>query len=182
MRGKPIFILISAAHVMHPLRFPDSGIRAKEEGWLTPIKGRPPTARPATRGSRLRPWPPARGRPATAKAPCRGSRQYARSPTGVGSTHGQAARGSRLRPGRKGQPPATRPQGAAACDQAAGGGCPLRGRKGGYSCRGRAHARWHRAPARCCPRSAALTVGAAAHADGVQRRRLRRAATTVVAQ
>ncbi|RZS15565.1 hypothetical protein BHM03_00047423 [Ensete ventricosum] len=78
------------------VRFPNSGIRAK---------GRPPTARSTARGSRLWPSSPARGRPATAKAPCTGSRQHARSPAGmagayrvtlagVGSPHGQAARGS----------------------------------------------------------------------------------------
>ncbi|RZS25834.1 hypothetical protein BHM03_00059090 [Ensete ventricosum] len=81
------------------------------------------------------------------------------------AAYDQAARGSRLRLGRKGQPLATRPQGAAAHFEAA---------------RAATHA--GASPARCCPRSAALTVGAAAHADGVQRRRLRRAATTVVAQ
>ncbi|RRT34973.1 hypothetical protein B296_00039765, partial [Ensete ventricosum] len=43
------------------------------------------------------------------------------------------------------------------------------------SCRGSARARQHRSPVRCHPRAAAPAVGAAAHADSVQRRRLHRA-------
>ncbi|RRT38333.1 hypothetical protein B296_00040083, partial [Ensete ventricosum] len=47
---------------------------------------------------------------------------------------------------------------------AAGGGCPLQGRKGG------------RQPVRCFLKAAAPAVGATAHSDGVQRCYLRRAA------
>ncbi|RZS04339.1 hypothetical protein BHM03_00034668 [Ensete ventricosum] len=71
------------------------------------------------------------------------------APAGIGSAHGQAARGS----------PTTR---ATAC-------------KGDRSCRGSAHTRWHLPPARCCPRATTPTAGVAAHVDGVQRRCLRRA-------
>ncbi|RRT33776.1 hypothetical protein B296_00050447 [Ensete ventricosum] len=45
--------------------------RYKEEGWLAPIQGQPPTARPTTRGSRLRPGLARKGRqmPAAYKRP-----------------------------------------------------------------------------------------------------------------
>ncbi|RWW38045.1 hypothetical protein BHE74_00056759, partial [Ensete ventricosum] len=50
--------------------------------------------------------------------------------------------------------------------------------KGGRSCKGNTRARRHRPSARCRPRAAAHAAGAAAHADDVQRHRLRRAAAT----
>ncbi|RWW48614.1 hypothetical protein BHE74_00045298, partial [Ensete ventricosum] len=82
---------------------------------LAPMQGRPPTARPIVRGSRLRPRPPARWRPATAKAPCKGSRQHSRSPAGmVGACRGGACKHRQHpRPGRRGRLPAARPQGVA---------------------------------------------------------------------
>ncbi|RWV93449.1 hypothetical protein GW17_00044092, partial [Ensete ventricosum] len=104
----------------------------------------------------------------------------------------------RLRPGHKGLLPTTRPQGAAVRGQAAGGGCPLQGRKGqprGQGCRlqgqsmagatasrGSARVRRRRQPARSRPKAAAPAVGAAAHADDMQRRHLRRVAATAVVQ
>ncbi|RWW36628.1 hypothetical protein BHE74_00058334 [Ensete ventricosum] len=71
-----------------------------------PMQGRPPTARPAARGNRLRPRPPTRGRPVTAKALCRGSRRHARTPAGMAGAYRDDAYGrrQRSRPGRKGQP------------------------------------------------------------------------------
>ncbi|RWV92257.1 hypothetical protein GW17_00045390 [Ensete ventricosum] len=62
---------------MHPLRFPNSGIRAK--GWQA-------SARPAARGNRLRPRPPAKG-----QSP----------PAGMAGAY---RRRQRPWPGRKGQP------------------------------------------------------------------------------
>ncbi|RWV83969.1 hypothetical protein GW17_00054362 [Ensete ventricosum] len=89
---------------MHPLMFPKSGIRAKatrrrdSQPRPTPMQGWPPMARSASWGSRLRPRPP---------WPWLASARTA--PAGVGSALGPAARGSRLQPGRKGQPPTARP-------------------------------------------------------------------------
>ncbi|RRT33947.1 hypothetical protein B296_00042084 [Ensete ventricosum] len=54
--------------------------------------------------------------------------------------------------------------------------------KGGLSCRGSACARRHRPPIRCRSRAAAPVAGAAAHADGVQRRHLRRVAVATIVQ
>ncbi|RWV80624.1 hypothetical protein GW17_00058068 [Ensete ventricosum] len=146
------------------------------------MQGRPPTARPTARGSRLRPMPPARGRPTTAKATCRATasmRDRPRAwlaPTGVapacvGSARGQAAWGSRPWPGRRGA--AARYEAARDIPVARAAAC-----KGGRSYRGSAHARRHCSLARCRPRAIAPAVGAAAHADGVQCRHLRRAETT----
>ncbi|RWV77698.1 hypothetical protein GW17_00061437 [Ensete ventricosum] len=109
----------------------------ENEGRPTPMQGRPPTARPAARGSQLRPWPPAMGRPTTAKAPYRGSRlrawmaPVAVAHVGIGSARGQ--------------------------------GCSLQGRP---LLQGSACARWHRPSARCHPRVAAPAIGMATHADG----------------
>ncbi|RWV89217.1 hypothetical protein GW17_00048641, partial [Ensete ventricosum] len=80
-------------------------------------------------------------------------------------------------PGRKGQPPAARPQGAAARCKAIRGNLAARAAacKGNRSYRGNARARRHRLPARYRLRAAAPATGATAHVDGVQRRCLRRA-------
>ncbi|RRT34408.1 hypothetical protein B296_00031548 [Ensete ventricosum] len=88
---------------MHPLRFPNSGIRAK------PLQGvaRHGHRQPSCRGDR----PPARGRLAAAKAPLQGggrlrppavavaprARTAAASPQWP-ATHGAITRGSRSRP------------------------------------------------------------------------------------
>ncbi|RWW64909.1 hypothetical protein BHE74_00027817 [Ensete ventricosum] len=109
--------------------------------------------------------------------------------------------GSRLQPkplagaatSRRGRPRAwLAPAGAApasigsAGGQAAGGGCPLQGCKGSPTARAAAckddrlqeRPLAGAAPARCHPRAAAHAVGATAHTDDIQRRRLRKAMAT----
>ncbi|RWV79180.1 hypothetical protein GW17_00059737 [Ensete ventricosum] len=82
----------------------------------------------------------------------------------------QRPRPGRSQPGHKGQLPVARPQGAAPRPRRR----PL---VGTAASRGSARARWRRPPARCRPRAPALPAKVAAHVDGVQPRRLRRAAT-----
>ncbi|RWV99923.1 hypothetical protein GW17_00037143 [Ensete ventricosum] len=84
------------------------------------------------------------------------------------AAHGATARGSHPRPGRKWQLPAARPQGAA----------PRPGLPPARVATGRTG----RQPVRCSPKVATPAAGAAAHADGVQRRHLRRVATAAAAQ
>ncbi|RWW40265.1 hypothetical protein BHE74_00054336 [Ensete ventricosum] len=101
--GNRFYVLISATYVMHPLRFPNSGIIAKQRqrGGEAASHGQPPCRAGHPWPGRLRPSSPARGRPITAKAPCRGSRPRAwlaptgATPAGVGSSRGQVARGGR---------------------------------------------------------------------------------------
>ncbi|RWV94090.1 hypothetical protein GW17_00043407 [Ensete ventricosum] len=155
MRGTPIFVLIFATHVMHPLRFPNSGIRAKifvrkidfklrvmrlnyVESFCVRSKNSEEEVRlamvmPTVRGSRLRPKTPRRG------SAC-GRRQHPR-------------------PGRRWQLPAARPQGAAPRP----GLLPARATAN----RGSAHARRRNPPTRCCPRAAAPAEVAAVHTDDV---------------
>ncbi|RWV82967.1 hypothetical protein GW17_00055490, partial [Ensete ventricosum] len=151
------------------------------QGWLATASssagaashGQPPCKAGRPRTCRLRPRPPARGWLATAKAPCRGSRQHAQPPVGMA---GACGRRQRPQLGHKGQPPAARPEWAAARCEARKGNPMAKATacKGDRSCRGSARARWHRPPARCRPRAAAP-----AHADSVQRRRLQRAMTAM---
>ncbi|RWW14688.1 hypothetical protein GW17_00021513 [Ensete ventricosum] len=135
---------------MLPLRFPNSGIRAKvfvrKIGFKLYVmrlnrvesfyafllrfrsecreeEGRPATTSPHS-GSAARATGCGQGpMPATAKAPCRGSRQHVLPPVGMAGPYrgGASRRRQRPRPGRKGQPPTTRPQGAAARCEAARG-------------------------------------------------------------
>ncbi|RWV79933.1 hypothetical protein GW17_00058871 [Ensete ventricosum] len=140
---------------MHPLRFPNSGIRtkvfvrkisfklrvmrlnrvesfnafaarkARRRGWLWL----------AARGSRLRLRPPARGRLATAKPPCRGGWLQPRPPCkgAVGHLQGAITRKGNMPQGAAtrgcGRLPAAHPQGPAASGKPARG-CPWRTRKG----------------------------------------------------
>ncbi|RRT52710.1 hypothetical protein B296_00006174 [Ensete ventricosum] len=147
-------------------RVADHGQALCNGGWPRPhpparvaTHGQPPCRAGHLRPGRLGPRPPLRGRPTMAKAPCRGSRQHARSPVVMASAYRAA--------------PAAKPQGAVALYEAARGSLMARATacKGGST-----HARQHHPPARCRPRAAAPVVGAAAHADGVQHRRLRKAA------
>ncbi|RZS23249.1 hypothetical protein BHM03_00056143, partial [Ensete ventricosum] len=124
------FVLISTVHVMFPLRFPNSGIIARQRGGGAANHGQPPCSTghpwpdqlqgvagcghgPLQGGGRLRPKPLARaaasmrGRPRAWLAPA------GAAPAGVGSARGQAARGSHPRLGSKGRLPAARLQGAA---------------------------------------------------------------------
>ncbi|RRT37223.1 hypothetical protein B296_00031401 [Ensete ventricosum] len=92
------------------------------------MQGRPPIARPAARGSQLRPTttksplqgrPARKGQPPAAKAPyngaaghgqnplCMGSHQQARSPVGMAGAYGHR---QRSRPGRRWRLPTARPQ------------------------------------------------------------------------
>ncbi|RWV84054.1 hypothetical protein GW17_00054266 [Ensete ventricosum] len=114
---------------MHPLRFPNSGIRAKR---LLAGEGRPHAcclyAEVAGHGQAPcrgdRPWPgylqgaagyghaPCKGQPATARPPTRGGHPRARPtasqpPGAVGND--QPVRTNRLRPARKGLPPTASP-------------------------------------------------------------------------
>ncbi|RWW43163.1 hypothetical protein BHE74_00051207 [Ensete ventricosum] len=123
--------------MMHPLRFPNCGIRAKQRqrgggaashGQVS-CKGQPATAKA-----------PYKGAVGHGQSPCRGSRQHARPPVGMAGASGQ--------------------------------GCHLQGRSLLQGQRSRKAAS---PAAKCHPRAATPVVGAAAHADGVQRRRLRRA-------
>ncbi|RZR73650.1 hypothetical protein BHM03_00026744 [Ensete ventricosum] len=97
---------------MLPLRFPNSGIRAKaarRRGGQSPSRAGHP------RPGQLRPRHPTRGRPATAKAPLRGSRQHARSPAGMAGAYrgGTCRRRQCPWPGRRGWLSTTRLKGAA---------------------------------------------------------------------
>ncbi|RZS28838.1 hypothetical protein BHM03_00062490 [Ensete ventricosum] len=90
------------------------------------------------------------------------------------------------------------PAGMTGCGQATGGGCPLQGCKGqprGQGCclqgrplagvaasKGSARTRRCLQPTRWRSKAVAPVVRAAAHADSVQRRHLRRAATTATTQ
>ncbi|RZS14449.1 hypothetical protein BHM03_00046158 [Ensete ventricosum] len=83
---------------MHPLRFPNNGIRAKAvrrrggQPRLAPMQDRPPTARP-------QPRPPTRGQPAAARASPQGR------PTllvGAAARMGNSYGHSQLRPARRG--------------------------------------------------------------------------------
>ncbi|RRT35558.1 hypothetical protein B296_00015098 [Ensete ventricosum] len=117
---------------------------------------------------------------------CEGSKEEGKPPvvaaalqarTTVASSQGVVANGQQ--PGRKGLLPTVRPQGAAAHGYAARGGCPLQGAapRPGLPLVGAVANRscGHRQPVRCCPKAAVPVAGAAAHADGVQHRHLRRA-------
>ncbi|RRT32235.1 hypothetical protein B296_00053287 [Ensete ventricosum] len=148
---------------MHPLRFPNSGIRAKRRKTLQGAAAHGHDQPPYSGGR-----PPARGRSIAARSPVRGGHPQGHQPCGH----------DRLRPGRraccplrdsKRQSPATRPQVAAAHCKAARGSPATAGRS-------------DRQPSRCRPKAAAPTAGAAAHADGVQRRHLRRAVTAITTQ
>ncbi|RZS12710.1 hypothetical protein BHM03_00044183 [Ensete ventricosum] len=131
---------------MHPLRFPNSGIRAKVFMRKIGLKLRVIIL------NRIESFYVLLLRFRSKDNKERGWLTTAR-PSGRVAGHGQAARGS----------PVAR---VAAC-------------KGGRSCRGSAGPMRRHPPARCRPRAAVPTVGAVAHADGVQHRRLRRAAKVV---
>ncbi|RWW17786.1 hypothetical protein GW17_00018265 [Ensete ventricosum] len=109
--------MISAAHVMHSLRFPNSGIRAKRGGGA------------ATHGQA-----DCKGQPAAAKAPCRGAAGHGQNPLARATSPQGATTSRRDRP-RAWLAPASV---GSARGQAAGGGCPLQGSKGqprGKGCR-----------------------------------------------
>ncbi|RWW44729.1 hypothetical protein BHE74_00049491 [Ensete ventricosum] len=82
---------------MHPLWFPNSGIRAKAarrrggQPRPAPMQGRPPTARPAARGNRPRPKPLV-----GVVASMRGRPRACLVLAGVGNARGQAAGGGYL--------------------------------------------------------------------------------------
>ncbi|RWW01488.1 hypothetical protein GW17_00035471 [Ensete ventricosum] len=136
------------------------------------------------RGSRAWPRPaPLQWRPVAAKAPCRGAAGCRQAPC-------------------KGRPPAvaaaSRARTIAASGEAARACCPRRDHKGqprGQGCRlqgpllpgataSKGSARAMRRPqhARCRPKAVAPAAGATGHADGVQRRHLRRAAAAAEVQ
>ncbi|RWW06910.1 hypothetical protein GW17_00029732 [Ensete ventricosum] len=94
-----VFVLIYATHMMHPLRFPNIGIRAKQtqrrRGWVASH------SQASCRGGQLWPRPPAKGRLAAATTP----------PTGSGRLRLAGRGGRRLQGGtHKGRPPAASPQ------------------------------------------------------------------------
>ncbi|RWW26668.1 hypothetical protein GW17_00008934 [Ensete ventricosum] len=164
---------------MHPLRFSDCGIRAKVfvrkisfklyvmrlnrvesfYAFLLYVYGK----RSEERGG----WPrlgPLQGWPAMAKAPFRGDHQQARPLAGLA---GACGRRQPPRASRWGRLQTARPQGAAPRP----GLSPARA----AASRGSARSRRRHCPTRCRPRAAAPTTRAAAHADNMQHRRLRRA-------
>ncbi|RWW43914.1 hypothetical protein BHE74_00050371 [Ensete ventricosum] len=105
---------------MHPLRFPNSGIRAKatrrrdSRAWPGHLQG----------GGRLQPSPLAKGRSAAARPPGRGGHLQGQQPL-VGMT-------GCPRHTHKGWPPVASPQGPAARGQVPRGGCPQ------FACKGAA--------------------------------------------
>ncbi|RWW01066.1 hypothetical protein GW17_00035917 [Ensete ventricosum] len=107
-----------------------------------------------------------------AAASMRGCPRAWLAPAGVGSTCGQATRDNRPRQGRKGQPPAARPQGVAARCEAARGSLAARAAayKGGRSFTGSARARRHR-PCKATPpdREVSPEGSSACHKGGCPR-------------
>ncbi|RWW07691.1 hypothetical protein BHE74_00033750 [Ensete ventricosum] len=79
--------------------------RRGDQPRLAPMQGRPPTAKPATRGNRLQPRPLVRGRPTTAKTPLQGQ-----PPASMAGAYG---RRQHPQPGHRWRLSAARPQGVA---------------------------------------------------------------------
>ncbi|RWV87113.1 hypothetical protein GW17_00050930 [Ensete ventricosum] len=124
---------------------------------------------------------PCKGQPAI----CKGAAAAAKPPARGDHPKWQQPRGhERLWPVHKGLPPTAKPQGPAAHGATARGAAPRSGLSPARAAasRGSARTRRRRQPLRCRPKVAAPLVGAVAHADGVQRRHLCRAATAAVTQ
>ncbi|RZR89879.1 hypothetical protein BHM03_00017666 [Ensete ventricosum] len=117
---------------MHPLRLPNSGIRAKVyvmrlnhvesfNAFATRTTRRRGWSWLAARGSRLRPRPPARGRltttnhhlqgrPVAAKAPLQGATARRANSQQGAATRGRGRPARAIASARKGRPPAASPQ------------------------------------------------------------------------
>ncbi|RWW19421.1 hypothetical protein GW17_00016523 [Ensete ventricosum] len=127
------FVLIYAAHVMHPLRFPNSGIRAKGRPHACSLHAEVAGHGQAPyRGGR--PWPSyMQGVVGYGQARCKG-----RSPAGAAARkrrppagtvgYGQPTRASRQRPSCKGLPPRASPASSRGDGAGRRGARPLAGR------------------------------------------------------